>query len=163
MPSKKKIPERTRRLTRAEAEKLGVSYSAKRRVNADLKRITSKTVLYTDRQWQQARLGTTKEAYSKTRIHDLSKGRKQYVRLTYTQAKKIAKQYNSRTAQITYYVEKANYGTAGTEQGGWASTYLISPGSLEKTFDMLNSQRGTKGRSVFGQKKREFSIIVMPE
>jgi hypothetical protein len=62
----KKFPE-TRRLTRNEAARLGVSYGAKRRVVIGV-RVTKRTRLYTDRQAFQAKIGTTKEKFSAARI-----------------------------------------------------------------------------------------------
>jgi hypothetical protein len=59
-----------RRLTRLEAKRLGVSYTAKRRVDASLKRITKSTKLYTDRQVAEARLGVKREARTKERIKE---------------------------------------------------------------------------------------------
>jgi uncharacterized protein (DUF2147 family) len=52
----KRVPSETRRLTRAEASRLGVSYGAKRRVSKSVKHVTRKTVLYTDRQVATAKL-----------------------------------------------------------------------------------------------------------
>jgi hypothetical protein len=59
-----------RRLTRLEAKRLGVSYTAKRRVDASLKRVTKNTKLYTDRQVAEARLGVKREARTKERIRE---------------------------------------------------------------------------------------------
>jgi hypothetical protein len=52
-----------RRLTREEAAARGVSYSAKRQVDASVKHVTQSTPIYTERQAVQVRLGTTKERY----------------------------------------------------------------------------------------------------
>lgn len=49
-----RVPKKTRRLTRDEAARLGVSYGAKRRVNASVKNVTKTTRLYTDRQVAEA-------------------------------------------------------------------------------------------------------------
>jgi hypothetical protein len=67
-----------RRLTREEAVRRGVSYSAKRQVDASLKRVTASTPLYTNRQATQIRLGTTKERYQE----DIRKGRRSYSAVT---------------------------------------------------------------------------------
>ena len=56
-------PTKFRRLTRAEAAAQGVSYSAKRQVDARVKNVTASTPIYTNRQATQMRLGTTKEKY----------------------------------------------------------------------------------------------------
>jgi hypothetical protein len=57
------LPTKFRRLTRAEAEARGVSYTAKRQVDASVERVTPSTPIYTERQAVQARLGTSKERY----------------------------------------------------------------------------------------------------
>jgi hypothetical protein len=57
------LPTKFRRLTRAEAAARGVSYSAKRQVDASVKQVTSSTPIYTERRAVQARLGTSKERY----------------------------------------------------------------------------------------------------
>lgn len=67
-----RIPAATRRLTREEAARLNVSYSAKRRVRADIKRVTKRTRLYTDRQVNEAKFGSIREvraAEHKARAH----------------------------------------------------------------------------------------------
>ena len=50
------VPLQTRRLTRSEAAARGVSYTAKRRVRADIKRVTKRTWLYTDREVATAKI-----------------------------------------------------------------------------------------------------------
>jgi hypothetical protein len=50
------VPQHTRRLTREEAAKRGVSISAKRQVRADIKRVTKRTQLYTDREVATAKI-----------------------------------------------------------------------------------------------------------
>jgi DNA-binding CsgD family transcriptional regulator len=66
--AKKSLPKNLRRLTKAEAEKLGIKHSSKHYVNADLKRITKKTKTFSQRQAVNAQLGTTKEKYTATRL-----------------------------------------------------------------------------------------------
>jgi hypothetical protein len=58
-------PAATRRLTREEVKRLGVSHGAKRHVAADIKRVTKRTTTWSERQAIQARKGMTKEAYTK--------------------------------------------------------------------------------------------------
>jgi len=50
------VPLQTRRLTRSEAAARGVSYAAKRRVRADIKRVAKRTRLYTDREVATAKI-----------------------------------------------------------------------------------------------------------
>ena len=67
-------PKKFRRLTREEAERLRISYGAKRQVDASVKRVMPWTPIYTNRQATQARIGTTKEKYQE----DIRKGRRSY-------------------------------------------------------------------------------------
>ena len=62
--ARKIVPIATRRLTKAEAAKLGVSYSAKRQVPVTLKRITIKTKTYSLREVREAKYGTTVEKHT---------------------------------------------------------------------------------------------------
>ena len=59
--ARKIVPIATRRLTKAEAAKLGVKYSAKRQVPVSLKRVTIKTKTYSENEVRAARYGMTKE------------------------------------------------------------------------------------------------------
>lgn len=63
-----KNPHEFRRLTRAEANRLGVSYSAKHQVAKNVKRVTSKTKTYTNRKAQELRTGEKRETFSAQRI-----------------------------------------------------------------------------------------------
>ena len=80
-----------RRLTREEAAARGVSYSAKRQVDASVKRVTQSTPIYTERQAVQMRLGTTKERYQA----DVRARRRSYANETIKTRQENAK--NSRT------------------------------------------------------------------
>jgi hypothetical protein len=57
-------PASTRRLTKEEAKRLGVSHDAKLYVDAALKRVTKRTRTWSQRQAVQARKGMTKEQYT---------------------------------------------------------------------------------------------------
>ncbi len=59
--ARKIVPIATRRLTKAEAAKLGVKYSAKRQVPVSLKRITVKTKTFSLREVREAKYGITIE------------------------------------------------------------------------------------------------------
>jgi hypothetical protein len=72
------VPERTRRLTREEAARRGVNYSAKQQVDVSVKRVTKSTPIYSNRQATQARIGTTKERYQT----EIKQGRRSYAPLT---------------------------------------------------------------------------------
>ena len=54
----------TRRLTRAEAAKLGVDYSRRLRVRAGLKRVTKRSKLFTEYSYRRAKLGIHPRAYA---------------------------------------------------------------------------------------------------
>lgn len=64
-------PDKFRRLTREESARMGISYSSKRRVAANVKRVMPWTAIYTDRRVadikRERRLGekTTKEQYQR--------------------------------------------------------------------------------------------------
>jgi hypothetical protein len=55
----------TRRLTKEELTRLGFSRGSKRHVAADIKRVTKRTMTWSERQAVQVRKGMTKEAYTK--------------------------------------------------------------------------------------------------
>ncbi len=61
MAKKSSVPIATRRLTKAEAKLLGVSYTAKRQVPISIKKVTKRTKIFTLRQVRQAKYGTTVE------------------------------------------------------------------------------------------------------
>jgi hypothetical protein len=68
------VPQHTRRLTREEAARRGVSFSAKRQVRAEIKRVTQRTKLYTDREVATAKIRritgnrqATRETYARER------------------------------------------------------------------------------------------------
>ncbi len=75
--TKTSSPLKTRRLTREEAAKRGVSYGSKHQVDAHIKKgsVTAKTLIYTERQAVNARRGgISKEAYQKA----VEGGKRQY-------------------------------------------------------------------------------------
>ena len=70
----KPVPQHTRLLKPEEARKIGVSLTAKRRVRADIKRVTKRTRLYTDREVATAKIRrstgsprATRETYARER------------------------------------------------------------------------------------------------
>lgn len=80
-----------RRLTREEAAARGVSYSAKRQVDATVKHVTPSMPIYTERQAVQMRLGTTKERYQA----DVRANRRSYANATIK-----TRQENARNSRI---------------------------------------------------------------
>src|SRR6516225_6886566 len=63
-PQGRPPPALTRRLTKEEAKRLGVSHDAKLYVDAAVKRVTKRTRTWSQRQAVQARKGMTKEQYT---------------------------------------------------------------------------------------------------
>lgn len=61
-------PKKFRRLTRAEASRLGKSYGAKHQVDARIKRVTKATKTYTNRKAAELRTKTKREVYTKSRF-----------------------------------------------------------------------------------------------
>lgn len=59
---------KTRRLTKAEATRLGVSHKAKRRVSVEVKKVTRSTRLYTDREIATARIRQRIEHHTGKRL-----------------------------------------------------------------------------------------------
>jgi hypothetical protein len=84
-------PTKFRRLTREEAAARGVSYGAKRQVDASVKRVTASTPLYTERQAVQMRLGTTKEKFTQ----DIKARRR-----TYSSETTRTRQTNARNSRV---------------------------------------------------------------
>jgi len=138
-PRKRKVhlPPRLRKLTRAEAAARGVSYTAKRRVNADLKKITKRTRLYSDREVAEAKLGTTKQAFTKINKHKtirkISSGKMvHYSDLSKEEFFLLLEKYHSKLVQPHFYV------LAGERYKGkefsWTSHEKINAGQLRKGF-----------------------------
>jgi hypothetical protein len=109
----KRVPSETRRLTRAEASRLGVSYGAKRRVSKSVKHVTRKTVLYTDRQVATAKLRVktgnkkaTRENVSKANIEErsLKKGGRviEFKKLNHSQLTKLLKKYRDKFVMLHF-------------------------------------------------------------
>lgn len=104
--AKSQIP-KTRRLTRAEAKRLGVSWSAKRRVDAKLKTVTKRTKLYTDRQVAEAKHGKRREivAGEKKEIRTLKAGgtATEFKNLTKPNLIKVLKKYRQKIVILKFH------------------------------------------------------------
>jgi hypothetical protein len=109
----KRVPSETRRLTRSEASRLGVSYGAKRRVNKSVKHVTHKTVLYTDRQVAEARLRVRtgdkkitreKAAKANTETRSLKKGGKviEFKKLDKAALFKLLRKYRDKLVMLHF-------------------------------------------------------------
>jgi hypothetical protein len=109
----KRVPSETRRLTRSEASRLGVSYGAKRRVSKSVKHVTRRTVLYTDRQVATAKLvrrtgnkKITREKASKANIEtrSLKKGGKviEFKKLDAPALFKLLRKYRDKLVMLRF-------------------------------------------------------------
>jgi hypothetical protein len=130
----KRVPSETRRLTRSEASRLGVSYGAKRRVNKSVKHVTHKTVLYTDRQVATAKLvrrtgnkKITRESASKsnTERRTLKKGGNviEFKRLSSAELFKNLKKYRDKIVLLHFNStgSDAMYNGRVLSAGEWVS------------------------------------------
>lgn len=102
-----KVPSDTRRLTRAEAKAVGVSYSAKRRVDKSVKKVTKRTKLFTDRQVATAKKGISREAFTKGNIEvrHLKKGgtATEYKNLTKPNLFKLLRKYRAYEVLLKFH------------------------------------------------------------
>lgn len=165
----KKTPTVTRRLTKAEAARLGISHKAKRRVDASLKRVTSKTKLYTDRDIAEAKLGRSKEAYTAFRISKPDKsGAITYRNVKQSEHFRLAKRVGNRHCQIIGFgniVKKARFGGSQIEglEGGDNQTSIVSYGfdgnELRTLLDRMYSSHGYLGFSASNLPKRVDVVV----
>lgn len=112
----------TRRLTRAEAARVGVSYSAKRRVKVGVK-VTRRTRLYTDREVAQSKIGVSKERYTKERVQVVKRKdggtSRHYADLHKAQLMKLLHRYRDHEVTLRMFGARAGRKYDGTD--GWAS------------------------------------------
>lgn len=159
-------PIKYRRLTKAEASRLGVSYSAKRQVRADIKRVTGTTKLYTNREAAQAKLGKTKEKYSAFRHTTDKYGIQTFNNVKPSEHWKLQKIAGMKKVQIYARgpVEKKKiWGgsqpegkESGSEIGGGRS-FGFTGDRLKKKLDELYSPRGYLG---FSSENKPLSVTV---
>jgi hypothetical protein len=139
----KTSPQKFRKLTREEASKLSVSYSAKRRVDASLTHITKWTKLWTDRQVANIHIAEktqgknkTKEAYTKVRQYkdDYSI---RYLNVKPRDIPAIVKKAKGHTTQIMAYGSSnvREYGKAGDLK--FHATPSIGEGELKEHLDRM--------------------------
>ena len=129
---------RLRKLTRAEAAELDVPYTAKRRVNADLKKITKRTRLYTDREVAEARLGTTKQVITKINKHKTTRKISSGKMIHYSDLSKeefflLLNKYRSNLVQPHFYVAANEKYKA--KAFTWTSHEKIRASQLRKGFN----------------------------
>jgi hypothetical protein len=143
MAKRRQAPAQTRRLTRSEASRLGVSYSAKRRVDARIKHVTRKTKLYTDRQVAESNLARKKgvkkisrEAARKTNVEErkLKRGGEviEYKAIGKPQLMKLLRKYQDKVVIIHSYVTDLSglYGEKALTSTQWVSGPRITAREL---------------------------------
>ena len=151
----------TRRLTREEAAKLGVSY--KTRVSKDAKRITKKSKFFSDRQFAQAKLGgLSKEKFTASRApkeYETKGGLKGLERgnLNLRELKAALKKYKGKQIDILLY-GKPLY-LYGDQKNRWVSTGFIYLGQEEKILEQSLSRPTMFGFDKNNKPKR-FGFIV---
>ena len=118
------VPQKLRRLTREEASRLGVSYSAKRRIRASIKHPTSRTRLYTDREVAQSKLHKTKETFTRERRHaSVSKKTGKLISTYYedipkSEFFKLLKKYSNHFVIVVFKAESTLRGSRYDEENG---------------------------------------------
>lgn len=153
----KQLPTKLRRLTKAEATRLGVSHKAKRRVDASLKTVSKRTKLYTDRDVAQSKLGTSKEKYTQYRTSKPNKaGAVTYRNVKQTEHFSLAKKVGTKDCQIIAFgrvEKKSKFGGSQIEglDGGSDNKSIVSyafPGDeLRARLDRLYNSVGYLGFS----------------
>jgi hypothetical protein len=152
-----------RRLTKAEAKRLGVSHTAKRRVDASLKRVTKSTKLYTDRQVAELRTGVKREAYTKSRFETraLKKGGHSRVYKNLSRADLMARlKKEKKDTDIVLYAEGNNSGADYQAEKGkvWSSvanTTVENVNGEPSYLDRLLERRGITNAKQFAVVLRE--------
>ena len=130
MPQRR-VPPHTRRLTRDEAQRLGVSHAAKRRVSTNVKNVTRSTKTYTDREAHTAKVRArelktartpaekakarkmTREAYTARRVrpYTTTKGKSgiAYRDLSKADFYKFLKRHKGQEIVPQFYAERQKY------------------------------------------------------
>lgn len=152
----KKSPIKYRRLTKAEAARLGVSHKAKRRVDASIKRVTKTTKLYTDRQVAEAKLGSKKEVYTEYRVSEPAEnGMRVYRNVHRNEHFRLQKIAGVRICQIIAYGRPKHTGRrkggSSHDGGGPGDEYTRSFGftgdELKHNLDEIYTEKGWLGFS----------------
>lgn len=179
MAKSTKLPPRLRRLSRKEAERLGVKHSSKRYVNADLKRVTRSTKLYSQRQAVQRLKGMTKETFQRLRKAGLAptrptKRKTRYgiiyknlrpIDVDHNNLESVIKNAKGHRVQIVAVDEHAPAEAAGSsvqEDGGRAFFSVSFEGAdLEQRLNALYHGRSTlPGLERFGSKNPPTSVSI---
>lgn len=143
-----------RRLTKVEAARVGVSYGAKRQVPATLKRVTSSTKTYSNREAHTAVIranasgkgarSVTKEKYAKSRVtRTKTQGGVEVItrnNLSPRELRRVLKQAGNRPVVLVMRAEFGGSGKSGTNGGlGWRygisevdADALLEEGALRK-------------------------------
>lgn len=145
-----RLPKRFRRLTKAEAKARGVSYSAKRQVSADVKKVTARTPLFTNRQAAERKLRTSKEKYSAYRHSKGQYGQDVYRNVKPAEHRRLGNLAHGKKAQILATgpkLKKSRWEGSSFNENGRVVT--PSPGfngdELRGLLDQLYQPRGFLG------------------
>lgn len=145
------VPAQTRRLTRDEAAKLGVSYGAKRRVKLGVK-VTRKTRLYTDREVAQAKIGQTKELYTRERVQVVERKSggtsRHFNNLHKAQLFKILRANRDRPVTLRLYGPRHGSRYDGT--AGWTSGPETDAETLLDDFAAYLDETSVEDPTLFG-------------
>lgn len=105
-------PKKFRRLTRAEASRLGKSYGAKHQVDASLKRVTKATKTYTNRKAQELRTGRKREVFARERVEvrPLKSGGVaiEYKNLSKQNLMKLLKKYRKKIVLLKFHGQEGS-------------------------------------------------------
>jgi hypothetical protein len=139
---KQKTPKKFRRLTRAEAARLGVKYSSKRQVDASLKRITKRSKTYSERFVYQHKFGITKEEHAlkvKSKKFEL-KGSTHFNNLTEAQFKRLVHKYQeNHDLSPSFLMETNRYQGQGVR---WVGYPMIGEGEFYEVWPDIEDYYG---------------------
>lgn len=146
-----RVPAHTRRLTREEAGRLGVSYSAKRQVRVGVK-ITKRTRTYSDRQVAQRKIGRSKERYTRERVQVVTRKEggtsRHFNNLHKAHLMKLLKRYRDRPVTLRMY--GARHGRRYDGSPGWTSGPETDAETLLDDFDAYLEETAVDEPSLYG-------------
>jgi hypothetical protein len=158
-----------RRLTKAEAKRLGVSHAAKRRVDASLKRVTKSSKLYTDRQVAEINSGVKREVRAKQRKGVKGKnGVITFYHVTPSDFKRVASLASSHLTQIAakgIEEKRSKFGGSAMPEFGpkWRISTMIAQDQL---LHYLKAMHGPVGYGFMGfdqdNPPLDINVLVYP-
>lgn len=129
-------------------------------MNANVKRVTSRTKTYSDRQVFQATHGATKEAVTATKFEDLGKAGLQYKNLTRAQVGRVLKGQGHKQIQFMMY-GRHSYASARYAQNtdGWVTARIYADQVPTLIRRVMETESGELGFNK-NNKPKKFSIIL---